>query len=336
LDENYDPEDNEDNFKCSTKQAQALADKFDLIYPIETNLLGYEYGGGPDGDGGKDGDPKIQILVYELPRGPMGIFMSKDELEEDSASNMAEMFYLTVTHVTSNPVGITKALIHEFQHMINWNKNFAQHGKIVETWYNEMLSEMAPDIIEPLIGIDFTKSGMGNFLAIYHLFGITDWNGLGESYIKGYAFGAYLMRNYGGAELLKEMLTYDSTGIDSITAALRKVNKDNNLCFEETLRRYGEALVFSGTNMPDGVQSFDKTETQTIGAYTYTAEKFNIWTDFYDSALNIIGAHIQLDMRPYSVTVHQAASGWTNLTGTKTITLQKPNDPNVEFYLMVK
>jgi hypothetical protein len=54
------------NNKINSTQAKNLANKFDLIYPAATFLLGYEYGGGPAGDGGKDGDPKIQILVLDI------------------------------------------------------------------------------------------------------------------------------------------------------------------------------------------------------------------------------------------------------------------------------
>jgi hypothetical protein len=42
---------------------QTLVSRFDLIYPFTTNIFGYESGGGPDGDGGIDGEKKIQILV---------------------------------------------------------------------------------------------------------------------------------------------------------------------------------------------------------------------------------------------------------------------------------
>jgi len=88
--------------------------------------------------------------------------------------------------------------------------------------------------------------------------------------------------------------------------------------------------------MPADVLSFDKTVTETISGYTYTATKFNIWSDFGSTKPKIFSVNEQVNMRPYSLTVHQAASGWKNQSGTKTITLQRPSNINVEFYLMVK
>ncbi|ULQ59585.1 Ig-like domain-containing protein [Brucepastera parasyntrophica] len=48
-----------DDDKINATQAQLLADKFDFIYPLVTNVFGYEYGGGPNGNGGL-----IQINVF--------------------------------------------------------------------------------------------------------------------------------------------------------------------------------------------------------------------------------------------------------------------------------
>jgi len=337
--------------KIDTVKAQTLAAKFDEIYPIETNLLGYEYGGGPGGDGGKDGDPKIQILVYNIVNASgtnqaAGYFWSKDFYDQaalDSSSgwktNLAEIFYVDAGQTNISLNYIYSTLVHEFQHMINFNMKFVKHGKSSASWYDEMLAMMTQDVIEPLIGVTLTDSvqtRMPLFLTTYNQVGITEWNNLeNESYAKGYAFGAYLLRNYGGASLLQEMLANNSTNIDSITAALIKI-AGGGLSFEEALRRFGEAMVFSGTTMPADVQSFDKTVTKTIGSHTYTVTKFNIWGDFGSTKPKIFGVNEQVEMRPYSITVHQAASGWTGQSGNKSITLQRPNDPNVELYLMVK
>jgi hypothetical protein len=340
--------------KITASQAQTLADKFDLIYPIETNLLGFEYGGGPDGDGGKDGDPKIQILVHSIVDASgvvqaAGYFWSKDFFEQYQLStqrtNLAEIFYINAGSINNAPDYMYSALVHEFQHMINFNVKYVKHEERSESWYDEMLSMMAEDVISPLIGIGPTnwyhkiRQEIPTFLKNYYTVGITEWgtgtpNEVSTSYAKGYAFGAYLLRNYGGARILKEMLGNNSTNIDSVTAALKRV-VGSELNFEEALRRYGEAMVFSG-KMPADVMSFDKTVTKTIGRYTYTATKFNVWEDFGYTKPRIFGVTEQLEMRPYSLTVHQDAVAWKNKTGDINITLKRPNDAKVEFYLMVK
>jgi len=352
MDENYG---SDGGNKITAERAQTLAAKFDLIYPIETKLLGYEYGGGPGGDGGKDGDPKIQILVYSIVNAAGvvqagGFFWSKDfyaQIINDAwnyKTNLAEIFYVDASQVNNSPDYTYSVLIHEFQHMINFNMKSVKQGRNSEAWYNEMLSMLAEDVIAPLIGVGPTNSNhpikqrIPAFLGSYNQIGITEWNTLdGNSYAKSYAFGAYLLRNYGGASLLQEMLANNSTNIASVTAALRTVNGDNGLSFEGALRRYGEALVFSGTTMPADVRSFDKTVTKTIGGTTYTAAKFNVWSDFGSTRPKIFGVNEQLQMRPYSLTVHQgSAAAWKNQSGNVTITLQQPSDLRVEFYLMVK
>jgi len=105
------------------------------------------------------------------------------------------------------------------------------------------------------------------------------------------------------------------------------------MSFYEALRRFGEVLVYSG-NMPDDVQSFDKTVTNTIGGYTYTATKFNVWSDFGSEKPRIFNWNY-VAIKGYSLTVYQSPT-WKDQTGNVTITLQRPGDPNVEFYLMWK
>jgi hypothetical protein len=348
MDENYGS--GESSNKITDTQAKALSDKFDLIYPLETNLLGFEYGGGPGGDGGKDGDPKIQILVYDIldasgENQTAGFFWGKDFYEQHQITptqktNLAEIFYINAGSINRNPEYIYSTLIHEFQHMIHFNVKSVKQGKNSETWYNEMLSMMTEDIIAPLIEIPLTNSNhkirarIPVFLQNYTKNGITEWDGSSEAYAKGIAFGAYLLRNYGGASLLKELLANNSTDIASVTAALNTV-MGSAFSFEEALRRFGETLIFSGTNMPSGVMSFDKTVAKTIGGKTYTATNFNVWNDFGSTTPKIFGANEQIEMRPHSISVHQDPA-WKNKSGTFSVTLERPSDSSIEFYLVRK
>jgi hypothetical protein len=165
-DANYDnsSQPNNDN-KITTAQAQALAQKFDTIYQKETPVFGFEYGGGffngtnSDGNGGVDGDPKIQILVYDIfgdykigqDGGVFGYFWAGDEFKtgapelEGGKSNEAEIFYIDAHFTDLVPNAIYSTLAHEFQHMINFNVKYlsAANKKLTATWYNEMLSMLA-------------------------------------------------------------------------------------------------------------------------------------------------------------------------------------------------
>jgi len=332
--------------KITSEQALTLAQKFDEIYPLETNLLGYEYGGGPGGNGGRDGDPKVQILIYDIGSNVAGYFWGKDfyddsQLSAGQKSNLAEIFYIDANQLINFPVYIHSALIHEFQHMINFNQKTVKHDESSSTWYNEMLSMMTEDIIAPLIGINPTDSyhairtRMPLALGTYYIFGTTEWSAINSSmsYATKFAFGAYLMRNYGGAELLQRILANNSTDVDSITSALNEFS--SGLTFEHALKRYGEAMVFSGSHseMPEGVLSFDKTVTKTINGTAYTAYGFDVWNNFGTTTPAVLNFN-QREMMPHSISVH-STNDWKKRKGNLSITLDRPSDPDVVLYLMV-
>jgi hypothetical protein len=332
--------------RITSAQAQALAEKFDLIYPAETNILGYEYGGGPGGDGGVDADPKIQMLVYDIGGGTIGYFWAKDFYDQSQMdsygykTNLAEIFYLDASYANSNPDLIYSTLIHEFQHMINFNVKSVKQGKSSDTWYNEMLSLMAQDVISDHVGITpenpdhEIRHRLPLFLRYYADYGITEWNSP-YSYSTAFAFGAYLLRNYGGAELLKRILANNTTDIASITAALNDVSP--GMTFAKALARYGEALVFSGPSMPPDVLTFDKTVTNTINGFTYTVHGFDIWN--MNRTGGGFGPYVfgltPASMRPRSISLH-SINGWKNRSGNFSVTLNRPANQDVTLFLMVK
>jgi hypothetical protein len=369
------------NNKITPAQAQKLAEKFDVIYRYETPLFGYEYGGGiPSSDphyGGVDGDPKIKILVYDIgydyqptqSQGIFGYFWSKDfydqsRLGTSTKTNKAELFYIDAYFTNLYPEGAYSTLAHEFQHMINYNEKtlrLSTPGKQVnsDVWYNEMLSMLAEDTIGPLIGVPTDNSRhviqnrMSLFVASYPESGVKDWlsgNSTLASYAGAYAFGAYLARNFGGADLVHAIMKNDTTNEASITAAL--ASRAAGMTFKSALSRYGEALVYSGTALPDGMLSFDKTVTTRISDTEYTFTGFDLWNipnrlsgteimvgnDYYSFPVKgpmVWPANYAFNMRGNSV-IMQSAADWHDITGSLTITVQKPLDPNVALYLMVR
>lgn len=342
------------NNSISTAQAEALAAKFDIIYPAETNLLGYEYGGGllPDDPdyGGYDDDPRIQILVYDLGSGSgsgvtLGYFWGKDmryDTGSGTRSNEAEMFYLNSYAFSAfGPDTVYTTLIHEFQHMINYSRK-SMKKLTSATWYNEMLSMMAEDLVSPLLEINASNQShpiMGRiprFLGNYNAAGITEWGSSGDtldSYSIAYAFGAYLLRNYGGAVLIKNILDNNTSNIDSITAALNEFSTGVN--FEQALTRFGEAMIYSGSTIPANVMTYDKTVTSTINDFTYTAYRFNIWNmNRSGGAYGPVIFNVNpMTIRPHSISLHQTIN-WRYRWGNYSITLEMPADPHVKLYFL--
>jgi len=348
VNENFDSS-TETRNKISDALAQEYAEKFDRIYLFETNLLGHEYGGDTDEHDGMDGDPKIQILIYDILNssgttgGTVGYFWGKDfypdsELSGGLRSNLAEIFYINAAHAVQNKELICTALIHEFQHMIHFNQKTVKRGVSSSTWYNEMLSMMAEDLIAPLLGIPVTSTNhvirtrMFDALRFYWVENIAEW-GVWMSYESKCGFGAYLLRNYGGAELLQRILGNDTVNIASINSALNDFS--SGLTFDQALTRYGEAMIYSGPQMPEGVLTYDKTVTSAINGTAYTAYGFNVWNDFPAVGGPRIFDLTPQQMRPHTISIH-SIDEWKNITGNFSITLEKPANQNVIFYLMVK
>jgi hypothetical protein len=292
--------------KVKLSQLKALADKFDTIYPLETVLLGYEYGGGPGGNGGADGDSSIQILVFDIDGDveveksgiTLGYFNPVDEFKKTAGtayqySNEAEIFYLDSEALDRIPDTIYSTLIHEFNHMINFNVKVMQtNSQGIEVWYTEMLSMLAEDVIGPLAGIPYepgedngnviTARIHANWLHTYYKTSVMYWNNAHalDYYAANYAFGAYLVRNFGGPQLLSDIAKSPEGGKISLDRSLRKIN-GQNIDIGYALSRFGEALVYSGSKMPANALSFDKTVSEKIGGNEYKFPGFDIWKMAY-------------------------------------------------------
>ncbi|MDR2398093.1 MAG: hypothetical protein LBD74_04955, partial [Spirochaetaceae bacterium] len=159
------------------------------------------------------------------------------------------------------------------------------------------------------------------------------------SYAAAYAFGAYLTRNYGGTEFIKAVMTNNATNIPSLNQALQA----RGASFAQGLSAYGQAFIFSGVHAP-GRRSFNHTVTQ--GAYTFTG--FDLWAipnpaqgvgplpKDYTGPLILDGAAPRHPMPGYSVHL-QSIQAWQQVsTDTIRIRIEKPANPAVELYLMVR
>jgi hypothetical protein len=364
--------------KVTTAQAQAVAAKFDEIYGPTTAVFGYEYGGGPGPGypgypGGRDENPKIQILIYDIDGdynagqtgGVIGYFWGKDWYEQwqfDASgykykSNEAEIFYIDAHFTDSAPGTVHSTLIHEYQHMIHWNEKEIK-GLNSQTWYNEMLSMLAEDMIAPLIGISSTDSGhpvrqrIPLFLDCYSLTGITEWGDPDTaeelySYSNVYAFGAYLARNYGGADLIKAMAGNGRVNEASVSAALGSVGANPLVRdFGQALSKYGEALIYKETSGDRG--SFNKTDKRNINGTDYEFTGFNIMGtsnssgslgDYVLSGTKvnkgplIFNLQYAFEMPPHSIIV-QSRADWLTVNGPLTVTVEEY--PGVEIRILTR
>ena len=231
--------------RLTTEQVQAYADMFDAIYPLETALLGENYKKQKYSIMIEPQD-KVSILFYDIENdhkpdqdnGTVGFFQAKDLWNKTEKtgkvsdySNEEEMFYVDVHFADKYRTMVYSVLVHEFQHLIN----FVQKGMIsTSDWYNEMMSLATEDLFSAFFIENLDVYGgnsefdiyedspwfrLSDFNSYYYTSGLFNWGDSSRaqlvSYAQSYAFGAWLMRNYGGPSFLHELMKIPAKEIKS-------------------------------------------------------------------------------------------------------------------------
>lgn len=333
------------NNSISEIRVKELAKKFNSIYPRVTNVFGYPY----------SSKSPIHILILDINPNrtsstttvTFGYFMPKDysEYDETYRSNECCMFYLDAALTEEKPEAAYSTLAHEFQHMINYyNKIFCTSANNEEsyTWFTEMLSMLCEDMMQTFLGISDNESPIARlqeFNCKYFNQGITEWQGNTLSYACVYAFGAYLVRNFGGVKLLSAIGKNELINRESITAALKELGYDET--FNSVFLKFSEALIYEDSNK----LTFNKSITEELNGYEYTFKAFNIWEtrnySYYYDPYYYYGPYYfspakSLSVRPYGFTIHTQES-WKNIrTDTLTVKITKPKNSNIEYRFILK
>jgi hypothetical protein len=356
----------------TVSRAEQIAEKFDLIYPIETQLLGYEYGGGLDsagnliGHGGMDGDPKIQILLFDIDGDggnsnsngiTHGYFYPGDAFTRGGKypySNEGEIFYLDsyTASTASTQESIYSTLIHEFNHMINFHLKVLVGGDYVswntEVWYTEMLSMLAENIIGPLVPIsNSVNTRIPEWIGNYANLSVMYWPSSGNTlpyYASNYAFGVYLMRNFGGEKLFSDIAKSNASGRGSIDHFMRIHNNNLGIDTAYAMSRFSEALLYSYSPSNPNILTFNNpTAAYTIGGKTYKFESISLGSGpkiFKYEEVSYSTAPINT-VQLYSDKEGEGGntvSNWENEikeTGRLTIKLLAV-DPNADYYIITK
>jgi hypothetical protein len=283
--------------------------------------------------------------------GVCGFFWAKDNYLNSSVSfsNERLIFYMDSV-LSAKPEGgswdisddwpseMVSTLAHEFQHMIHFYQKAVTWGASSETWINEMASMATEDLLADKLGVngprgvaydDATAGGVDNTrgrLPLYNAFNYispTVWysgsNAL-ISYSSNYAFGAYLSRNYGGAEFFGKMVKNEGADHQAITQALDDLGYSES--FTSLLQKWGVAVLLSDqTDMSQGyryntggafLSAVNETDYQ-LGSinlfnYYFANEDLTGPNLFAPAGLAMLGGHYQT-----SNTYVQVGSG---VTGT--------------------
>lgn len=353
--------------KLTQDQLTSLANKFDGtgpsyddgIYELVTNVFGFEYGGGAGGNGGKDEDKHVSILIYDInydysssqTGGVFGYFWGKDYYDDSYTSvnwnlrsNESEIFYIDSHFLDRYPSDIYSTLAHEFQHMIHFNRKFIENGLYSATWYNEMLSMLAEDIMQDKLGnLDSAspKARTNEFVDGYFLSGVTDWlsgNDVYYSYASAFMFGAFMTRNFGGPELIEAMIDSNSVNQSSVTDALASVGYGTE-SFDSVFDKYHTALIYSTEDLPDDILVTNVSSSATINSVTYNQTGFDIYS--YNNFSSYAGpvlflADYKLTLRPLGMSIH-SDNAWLGLSGDQLLNFNiVAPAAGVKYYLMFR
>lgn len=233
-----------------------LAETFDKYYEIERQIFGkesnslYIYNGSSfvpsDMNLHTNTGTKINIVVYNISDpAVVGYFHPKDYYETaeelfqtkgmsysatSSAqfSNGGKYFYINYRYASGSDANKKLALstlIHEFQHMINYSVKDLQ-GLYAEDWYNEMLSMLAEDLFATSLGTGQKAPAilrMNSFRTNYYKSGLLTFDST-YSYATSYAFGAWLVRNFGGADFIRLVMGNKKVNQASIIDAVNTIS----------------------------------------------------------------------------------------------------------------
>ena len=292
----------DNSLKVPEGSLKTLQEKFDTIYALETALFGTcsDYTVKDTEKFITNANEKIYIIVVSMTDDSTGGYYStldmytesyinnyNKENNTDYRTNEARMFYIN-SDMLDEMEECASALTHEFQHMLRYICDEIVKGVKTPDWYDEMLSQLAEDIFSGYLNLK-TESTAISKLELFKMFtnfGVTYWNNddpveTQASYSVNYAFGAYLLRNYGGAGLLAALTSHDTpgTGKDVINNAFSILGLKNNdgvdLTFEDAAAFY-QVCIYTSKEDADKGMSLNKEVEFSVGDITVTAPAIDL------------------------------------------------------------
>ena len=258
------------NEKISETDLRNLVTAFDKIYDKETKIFSSTQDTSIKNSTdsffieSSASDP-IKILVFDIDQdskynqtsGTFGYFYGADIYKQSALkekSNEGKIIYIDDYFLKKDEKTVYSTLAHEYQHLLCFlNKTVRQNVLEIPTWYTEMLSMVCEDYMITDTGnirsITNMKenplySRLYTFTSNYYL-GFETWysgNDVLSSYANAYTFGAFLVRNFNGTSLIKEIISNPYAGKESIIKAVNKIS-GKNFSFSEIVDGFSECLL---------------------------------------------------------------------------------------------
>jgi len=279
-------------------------------------------------------------------------------------SNQCEMFYIDALFLTKRPQTVYSTLVHEFNHMINFvvktvnyvTENPGKRIRTCDTWFTEMLSMTTEDMFQQYLELDDQHSPKARlpYFNMYYNFGFKSWDSDNKDlqivmYANTYAFGAFLARNFGGVNLIKEIAQNEYINEEAITRALKKCYS-NEIDYEYALKKFSMCLfntdkptaeLLAKTGEYQYFSFYRGTDVQDKSGLGFTPiDIMNIICDVQNENGEIVKQKIEpifysyndrsVDIWPSGFTVHYIG---TNITG---FDVYMSNRKGIEYYLITQ
>lgn len=204
-------------------------------YPLLSAIFGQE------ARPGIDADPRFHVLhIFGPPDAfELGYFSDEDEYPRAlfAESNEREMVYLNMSQLTVGEPLYDGTLIHEVQHLIQWNLDANE-----ATWLNEGLSQVA----ETLVGLDTVAPDAYLEQPYVRLDGWSDAEpNVFAHYAGSYLYTLYLWEQAGDAAL-RELARHPANGLAAVRAVLAGYRPD--LTLEQFSGDWAVALYLDGAS----------------------------------------------------------------------------------------
>ena len=307
------------------------------IYEWISNIFGDEWGE-HGYDNLIPPNNEITILLYDIDEDGMpesgdsrivGLFDSIHNFTSDSKqySNEKIMFGLDAVLYADDdeegtgtwevtdywPSQVVSTLAHEFQHMIHFYQKNILRGGASDTWLNEMCSVMAEDFAADKMdvpgprGVDPSDGSAGSpyitegrlpLFNYYNDLSLIDWGGYLEDYSLVYSFGAYLGRNFGGADFFRNIVQNSEGDYGAVEFALEQM--DFNYTFWDVLRRWGVAVMYSDSQNAPADLEYNKGDwfSSASGGTTYKLGSINFYNYEYNDGTGTLTGPFYYDRSP--------------------------------------
>ncbi|MGC9384976.1 MAG: InlB B-repeat-containing protein, partial [Kosmotogaceae bacterium] len=273
--------------EITSGKAAELGSEFDnTIYPLIT-----EYFYSPS-DVNKDG--KVAILAIDIrdnfdnTGAYVGGYFYSADLFNVEHSNKMEIFYIdtypTMHYPKTNEINVSRAfstLAHEFQHMVNFNRNYlVEYGNPMPTWLNEGLSLAAEHLYKGVLTSRISYYNNSSNIKNGH--SLLYWGDNGDTlsnYSLSYLFLQYIRTQAGSNNVFKDILLDNKNDSEAVTNALSKYGISKT--FGDLMTDFRLALLIKDSNGPygfNGDSSFSNISTQ---LYTGSAKDIRGGTAFF-------------------------------------------------------